>query len=871
MQEFRWHKIEDIFNRAVGLPAAERKSFVESECGSDKVLCSEIISLVEGDSRENDFLNEPVFALGAEILENDWFELLKNGDFSFYRLKKLLGRGGTGAVFLAEDTRLGRDTALKIFPALYSTNSEVIKRFENEARTASSVAHKNIAHIYEFGSHEKRYFLAMEYVPGANLRKLIKENLIDQPKALDIVCQIADALCAAHRKKIIHRDVKPENVIVQEDGLVKVLDFGLAKLNAASEFDEMENSPELKKPLIMGTISYMSPEQAAGKEVSPPTDIWSLGVVFYEMLTGKRPFVGVTLSEAIPAIENDFPPPSAINPAIPAEIERIILKMLEKDSAERYQTIEELLIDLEPNIYNSGGDASEFKKSRTKSFFAVFSEYKVFTAIVLIIILGSIISIFYRGSANEATSLNALNADSIKSIAVLPLTAKVAGAETEYLSEGLTESLIGKLAQLPQLTVKARNSVFYYKNKNVNAQTAGRELAVQAVLLGHINKTGDNLTLDMELIEVATGNRIWGEQYNRKNSDLLILQNEIALDVSNKLRARLSGVEAQRLAKNYTQNAEAFELYLKGRFHWNKRTAKDLQKSIEYYDCAIALDSKFALAYAGLADTYVLLSGFAVASPHESFPKAKAAARKALEIDETLAEAHCALSYALFNYDWNFEESEKEMKRAIELNPNYATAHHWYGNANLLAAGRLEESIEELKIALQLDPLSLIVNADLATNYLFARQPDKAIEQYKKTLEMDENFNYAHVYLGRGYMMKGDFEQAIAELQKAQAANDDPRISMLFAVTYALWNKRDESVKWLDKMNRLSKERYVSAYYFALVHTALGEKDKAFEYLDKGLSDHEGRMTLIKVDPLLDNLRADARFPVLMRKVGLEK
>jgi len=339
----------------------------------------------------------------------------------------------------------------------------------------------------------------------------------------------------------------------------------------------------------------------------------------------------------------------------------------------------------------------------------------------------------------------------------------------------------------------------------------------------------------------------------------------------NKLQTRLSETEKGRLDKIYTENVEAYQLYLKGRFYWNKRTASDLRKSTEYFNQAIALDPKFALAFSGLAESYVLFSGYGAATPEESFPKAKESAIKALEIDETLAEAHVALGYALFNYDWNFEESEKHMKRALELNPNYAIAHNWYGNANLLAAGRFDEAIEELEKARKIDPLSLINNADLGNSYLFARRTDQAIEHFQKTIEMDGSFYYARAYLGRAYMMKGLFNEALLEFQKAQSLSDDPRILMLMACNYSKMGRKDKALLILNQMKDISKGRYVSSYYFAITYTALDNKDEAFEWLEKAYRDREGRMTLVKVDPLLDGLRSDSRFEELTRRVGLDK
>ncbi|MCA1624070.1 MAG: tetratricopeptide repeat protein, partial [Acidobacteria bacterium] len=457
----------------------------------------------------------------------------------------------------------------------------------------------------------------------------------------------------------------------------------------------------------------------------------------------------------------------------------------------------------------------------------------------------------------------------INSIAVLPFQNKSPDADSEYLSDGLAESLIYRFSQLPNLRVSPTSSVFRYKGAETDAVKIGGELGVQAVMTGRMVQRGDTLTISVELVDVRNKKLLWGEKYERRMSELLATQREITAEITDKLHLKLSGEGERKLAKKYTDNDEAYRLYLKGRFHWNKRTAQDFEKSIEYYEQAVALDANFALAFAGLADTYLLMSGYAADSPHESFPKAKAAAKRALEIDETLAEAHNALAYALFNYDWNAAEAEREIKLAVKLNPNYATARQWYGNAILLSAGRFDEAIAELKKAQTLEPLSLIVNADLGTTLLFAGRVDEAIEQFQKTIEMDDRFAYARVNLGRAYLMKNDFPAAIVECEKALALSDDPRPLVILARAYAKLGQPEKARQQLDQLEKIAKQKYVSAYYFALVYVGLNERDRAFERLEKAFQDREGRMTLLKVDPLMDEIRADSRFADLLNRVGL--
>ncbi len=456
----------------------------------------------------------------------------------------------------------------------------------------------------------------------------------------------------------------------------------------------------------------------------------------------------------------------------------------------------------------------------------------------------------------------------IDSIAVLPFENQNRNPDSEYLSDGLTDSIIYRLSQLPNLKISPRSSVFRYKGRETDPIKVGADLGVRAVLSGRITQRGDQLMISTELTDVRYNKLLWGEQYERRMSDLLQTQRDIAREIVDKLKLKVSG-EERGLAKHYTESNDAYQSYLKGRFYWNKRNADAFKKSIEYFNQAIERDPNFALAYTGLADTYVLLPIYAVASPRDSFPKAKAAAEKALEIDDTLAEAHTALAFALFTYDWNFPEANRQFQRAIELNPNYATAHQWYGFHYLAGAGRFDEAIAEAKQALQLDPLSLIVNSDLGVTYIFARQYDKAIEQFRKTLEMDQSFYYAHWRLGTAYEMKGSFQEAIAEYQKARQLDDDPQVLALLGCAYAASGKRDQALRSLDQLKEISKQRYVSSYSFALVYAALGEKDQAFQWLEQGYQNRDWQMARLNVDPMLDSLRSDPRFADLMRRIGL--
>ena len=606
--------------------------------------------------------------------------------------------------------------------------------------------------------------------------------------------------------------------------------------------------------------------------------------MIYEMAAGRQPFEGETASDVMSLILQKEPPPLAHSwPEVPAELERIVRKALRKDKEERYQTIKDLLIDLRnlrkelelevemersaPPIsaraMSSGQSAAATAHSASSAEYIVteIKQHKRGLAVALAaMILLSVAGIAYYFGRGGKTAID--------SIAVLPLVNTGGDPNTEYLSDGISEALINSLTELQQLKVIARTTAFRYKGKEIDPQAVGRQLNVRAVLTGRVRQTGEMLDIQVDLVDATTGAQLWGQEYDRKFSDLVTVKQDIAREVTEKLRLRLSGAEQQQLARRDTANPEAYQLYLKGRFYWNKRTVESLKKSIEYFNQAIEKDPSYALAYSGLADAYGLFSTYSVSSPQESYPKAKAAAKKALELDETLAEAHTSLAKVL-SYDWNLAESNREFQRAIELNPNYATAHQWYGNGNLRFMGRFDEAIAEMKRAQELDPLSLVINSDVGVTYISARQYDQAIEQLRKTTEMDQGFYYAHWNLGIAYEMKGSLQEALAEYQKARQLTDDPRTLALLGHGLAVSGKRDEALRMLDQLKEMAKQRYVPAYSFTIVYVGLGEKDQALQWLEREYQDRAVELLSLKVDPLLDSLRSDPRFADLVRRMGL--
>ncbi len=760
---------------------------------------------------------------------------------SHYRIQKQLGAGGMGEVYLAEDTRLGRQVALKFLPSSYQYDSERRTRFLKEARAASALRSPNIAAIYDIGEHDGAMFIAMEYVEGEVLSQRIDRRTLPTSDVIDIAMQIADALDEAHTLGIIHRDVKSSNLIVTERGLVKMLDFGLAKMiQAGSSIDSADPTVAIGGQtavgIVLGTVSYMSPEQALGRELDQRSDIFSHGVVIYEMLTGRLPFEGASATEIIDCIVHKEPIAIArFNYDVPPELERIVRKCMEKDRERRYHSAREVSIDLRNLRRDSDSSAATNTTASRKT------------------------QSTRRGRSRKT----------IESLAILPLINGGGDPDTEYLSDGITESIINNLSQLPKLRVMARSTVFRYKRKEVDPQRAGQEMGVRAVLTGRVLQRGDLLVIKAELVDTEDGSHLWGEQYNRKLSDIFTIEEEISREISAKLRLKLSGAEKKQLTKRYTDNTEAYQLYLKGRFYWNKRTAEGLKKGIEYFQRAIESDPGYALAYAGLADSYNILVSYSALAPHDAFPKAKEAATRALEIDGKLAEAHTSLAFVKFGYDWDWTGAERGFKQAIQLNPGYAFAHNFYA-VLLSARGRFDEAFVHIKNAHELDPLSLPINTNLGWLLYLARRYDEAIEQYLKTIDLDEGFRLAHRRLAQTYEQNQRYSEADAEFQKAAAlSGEDIELLSARGHFYAVVGETNEAHEVLTQLEEFAKSRYVPSYLAARIYLGLGDIDRMFELLEKACNERYGYLAYLDVEPMFDGIRMDPRFEELVHRVGL--
>jgi serine/threonine-protein kinase len=822
-----------------------------------------------------------------------------------YEIRSLIGAGGMGEVYLAQDTSLNRKVALKVLPADVASNQDRMRRFKQEATSAASLNHPNIAHIYEIGQSGDLNFIAMEYVDGTTLRDQIHKQHEDLSKLLRTLQHVAEGLAKAHDAGIVHRDLKPDNIMITSDGHAKVLDFGLAKLiepqTTTSSVSSSEDPTILQSHstpgLILGTMGYMSPEQAQGKtkEIDHRSDIFSFGCILFETITGQRPFAGKDHIEVLnKLIREPAPSLSAFNPNAPADLQRIVRRCLAKDPDQRYQNIKDVAIELKevrrelqdvestvPPVSSASSEAQTLWKSentrvqsqrataespaRASSADFIVSKLKrhkkATIAVVALVLLAATafgIRSYLHARGTEVA---------VESIAVIPFVNQNRDPSDEWISDGLTESIINKLTQVPNLKVIARSSVYRYKG--VDPVMVGQKLGVRAVLTGRLMQRGDSMLISVELIDIRDNKQLWGEQYERRTADMLSVQREIAREITNNLRPTLSGVDQSRMNKQYTASSEAYELYLKGRFYWNKRTPSDLQKAISFFEQAVEKDPNYAMAYSGVADSYALLTAYTSEPPRQLMPKAKEAALKALALDDNLAEAHASLGQITAYYDYDFPTAEREYRRAIDLNPNYATAHQWLAE-HLAAMKRNDEALVEIRRALELDPVSVIMNRIYADILVDGRKYDEAIPQYQKVIDLDPNFPTAHYFLGRAYEAKGMYDDAVKSYTRS---------AELGAVLKDVLVKTNDVYKksgWkayvqfnLDQLVVNSPQRRYPAFLIATFYARLGRDEETLQWLEKGYEERDGRMTVLSVAFEFDRLRSDPKFRELVRRIGL--
>ncbi len=881
----RWQQIDELLGAALDHPADQRDAFLARACADDEALRQKVESLLCSEAAQS-FMEAPAVALAAEVLAERHARSLTGQQLGHYQILSQLGAGGMGEVYLAEDARLGRKIALKLLPDYFTRDANRLRRFEQEARATSSLNHPNIVTIYEIGQADGHQFIATELIDGLTLRECLTRSSsrtardgspvtstrMTLSEALDIAVQVSTALAAAHSANIVHRDIKPENIMIRRDGYVKVLDFGLAKLTERSApiIDTEAATGVLVKTdpgIVMGTVRYMSPEQARGVPVDARSDIFSLGSVLYEMITGRAPFEGETSSDVIAALLTREPPPlSKCVTGVPLDLEQIVAKALRKDREERYQSIDDLLLDLKAlnqeartngRTLTSGEVATPDLRSSAEYLLSVIQHHKRAVLLALAILLIAPVSLVYFASGGKA----------IDSVAVLPFVNASADPNLEYLADGIPESISNSLSQLPHLKVMSRNSVFSFKGREINAKEVGQKLDVRAVLTGKVAQQGESLVISLELVDTRDNSQLWGQQYIRRLTDVFAVQEEIAKEISEKLRLKLNRAERQQLAKRPTENLKAFQYYLQGRASTQRRTREDLLAAIRYYERAIEEDRNYALAYAGLADAYDNLGARTYIAPLEGRRKAEEAARKALALDENLAEAHAALGEAYTDFaPFNFSLADRELRRATELSPSLAMAHQYLGNS-LARQGRLDESLAELLKARELDPLSPIIARTVAIPYYLKRDYVRALELLRQANELGPPLSTTFE-IGI-YIQNRLFNETFAELEKAKRERkDDPILIYDTGMVYAAQGKRVEALQIIKELEAMSGASLSQTHQIAKIYAALNEKELALTWLERGLA--AGAIaSFIKDDPVWDTIRSDPRFADLLQRMGI--
>jgi eukaryotic-like serine/threonine-protein kinase len=842
----RYARVVDLFLAASKLGPNSRSLFISSSCEGDDQLREEVESMLAADKQCKSFLERPPDDIAAGVLAQQRSSMIgrRLGD---YEIVTLLGTGGMSEVYLAHDERLGRRAALKVLPKEYVLNRSWLHRFEEEARSVAALNHPNIVTIFGFEQTDSLHFLATEYVEGRTLRELISAGPVSPPVALNIAVQAASALAAAHEHGIVHRDVKPENMILRPDGLLKVLDFGLAKRIQGSAGDaDFKTAPGL----ILGTPRYMSPEQATGVEPDARSDVFSLGCVVYELLSGKPAAAGDNPTEIFAAILTERPQSLKIlQPKCPLALVRTIHRALEKAREKRYPTASEMLTDLH--------EVQRELQTDKLHFIGLSRRYGIAASTVALVVAIALTTLLFRPVSSSKP---------FQSIAILPFVNE-GGADVEYIADGLTDTIIGNLSEVSSLKVTSRSSAFYYKGRQVDPVLAGAMLKTETILLGRILKRGDRILVRLELVDVKNGHRIWGEQYDRIVSDLAQTQVDIGREVLSKLRVTLGGESERNLSRRHSASADAYKLYLKAAYLFNHQTNEDhLRVAIATFHQALAEDPQYALAAAGLANSYVALAEYA--SPNEAMPKAREYALRAIEMRTAASEAHVALGLVKLLYDWDWRAAEREFKYDSSLTPKSIETFGCYLHSTD-TLGRTQEAIATLTRLLVNDPMSMWNNEEFGCATYYARQYDTSLKQSRRATEIQPDSIFSYFNLARAYTQKGMYAAAITELDKGRQIN--PNFPLLLAergYVEAVRKDKSAAIRTLSHLAEMAKQRYVDAYPIALVYLGLGNREKAFAQLERAYVQRSSSMPWLKVEPKFDSVRSDPRYIDLLRRVG---
>ncbi|HEX9639384.1 MAG TPA: protein kinase [Acidobacteriota bacterium] len=867
MNRERWQQVDRVFAAALERGPEDRGAFLAQACAGDEELRREVESLLAHDPAEG-FLERPVSGAAARLILETTPRLVAGQSVGPYVIEKSIGAGGMGEIYLAHDRRLNRHVALKLLAEHLAEDDQRLGRFRQEAMAASALNHPNILTIYEIGASENWDFIATEFIQGQTLRERLQGGPLPLADIANIATQIAGALAAAHHAGIVHRDIKPENVMVRPDGLVKVLDFGIAKYPASERLTAAaESMVDTVQGVVVGTATYMSPEQARGLEVDGRTDLWSLGVVLYEMVTCALPFSGATTADRIAAIlEREPQPLGGLRRGVPAELERTVRRLLTKDRDQRYQNAADLIADLHRLRARLGEPSQSGLTWMARPRWTPWLRSRAgaaLTAVLLLLVGGGLWWAEQHGAAGAP----------IDSVAVLPLVNAGGSGEMDYLSDGITESLIDSLSRISNLKVLSRNSVFHYKGQEIDARTVGSSLGVRAVLTGRVERRGEDLSVHVELVDTRDGSHLWGERYDRKLADLLGVQNEISRQIGQRLRLRLSGEERRRVALHGTRNAEAYQSYLKGRFYWHKTVPEEYLKCREHFERAVELDPSYALAWSGMTSCYGYGTAYGFIDPKEGWPKMEAALARALALDPSIPETHNGVAALHWYYHRDLTAAERSFRRAIELDPNYPNTHNHYGHY-LVLTGRPREGLAQIRKGLALDPTTLRFHFNVGRMLYYTRQYQKAIAHLRESLELDQNDVLTHETLGFAYEAVGHHEPALAEFRLELVLSRDDELVEILDRTYkasGYWAAmRAVAAKRLERLNlKQARGAYVPPIEYVRLYVRLGDREQAFAWLARADGERDRLIYDIEGDPLYDSLRDDPRFRRVREHLGL--
>ncbi len=877
----RWRRIAALFDEALKLAPERRDEFLNAACGGDSELNREVVELLEASKHAADFLEHPVISpraaeFLAQIADRPGSDRASRPPWNaappemigktlgHYRILEQVGAGGMGVVYRARDEHLDRDVALKVLPAGALADEASRRRFRKEALSLSRLNHPNIDAVYDFDTHEGVDFLVLEYVPGETLREPLRSGPLQIEEVRRLARQLLEGLAAAHAQGVLHRDLKPENLRVTPDGRLKILDFGLATLiGPASETASTRTVTKIDG--LRGTPPYMAPEQLRGETVDARTDLFAAGAILYEMATGRRPFMQPTEPLLIEAILHRAPPmPRSLNPAIPEGLEAVLVRALEKEPEKRYQSAAGFLtaLDADESTGTPGWTQEELPpKAGSETLRGPWPPRKrlALTA-ALTVVLGTVTGVgiylyFGRGA--------------IDSLVVLPFQNRDTDPESEYLSDGMTETIINKVSELPAVKVISRNSSFHYKGRKVEPREAARELKVRAVLAGYIQRQGQDLVVSAELVDTQSDRHLWGQRYTAKFSDVLRVEEDIAARISEEMRLRLTGEEKRRLMKRPTEDPEAHTFYLKGRHvllnQWG--TKGGAQEAIDFFNRAIAADPGYALAYVGLADSYYSLSDIHLKAI-DAMPRARAAALRALELDDELGAAHASLGVIKRAFEWDLTGSQRELRRAIDLAPSDASAHMMLG-MSLAATANAGEAEAEIRRALELDPLEPFTRGYSALSLYLIRRYEQAESVLKSLVAEDPKLQIGHAYLGLVYEQMGRSREAVEEFRTATRVGESTEALAQLGHALAVAGEREEAIRVLGQLEKMSASQYVNPFSVGLIHAGLGDLDQSFAWFDRAVEDRCEWISIMAVDPRLDGLRDDPRFQALLKRVGI--